>query len=136
MIGKPRAVFLPPVLMAQLANHPRGLDRGTQRVFRFHQGGSLRYLLLSGCMIACGLPKPKRVKKAKTPVKEKFELDFVNFHTFCHTYGTWMRRYGKRDRAWSAPAAGRASSRRHATRMSCPARMPRWAVLLPVKAAK
>jgi hypothetical protein len=32
------AIFLPPVLVAQLANHPRE--------FRFHQGGRLRYLLL------------------------------------------------------------------------------------------
>ena len=48
-------------------------------------------------MLACNLPKPQRVKHGKTPPKPKFELDFVNFHTFCHTYGTWMRRYGGRD---------------------------------------
>jgi integrase len=95
--GDPRAVFLPPVLVASLASHPRGLERGTQRVFRFHQGGSLRYMLQAACMIACGLPQPKRVRKGKTPPKPAYELDFVNFHTFCHTYGTWMRRYAGLD---------------------------------------
>jgi integrase len=135
--GDPRAVFLPPVLVAQLANHPRGLERGTQRVFRFHQGGSLRYLLLSGCMIACGLPKPKRVKKGKTPAKEKFELDFVNFHTFCHTYGTWMRRYGKRD-VKGLVGTGRWKSEQSASRYAhvVPGEDAAMAVLLPVKAAK
>src|SRR4029077_13308787 len=29
--------------------------------------------------------------------RPKYELDWVNFHTFCHTYGTWMRRYGGLD---------------------------------------
>jgi hypothetical protein len=25
------------------------------------------------------------------------ELDWVSFHTFCHTWATWMRRYGGLD---------------------------------------
>lgn len=131
--GDPRAVFLPPVLVAQLANHPRGLDRGTQRVFRFHQGGSLRYLLKASCMIACGLPKPKRVKKGKTPAPPKFELDFVNFHTFCHTYGTWMRRYGGRD-IKGLVGTGRWKSEQSAARYAhvVPGEDAKMAVRLPV----
>jgi hypothetical protein len=26
-----------------------------------------------------------------------YELDWVNFHTFCHSWATWMPRYGKLD---------------------------------------
>jgi integrase len=131
--GDPRAVFLPPVLVAQLANHPRGLERGTQRVFRFHQGGSLRYFLLAACMIACGLPKPKRVKKGKSPPRPKFELAFVNFHTFCHTYGTWMRRYGGRD-IKGLVGTGRWKSEQSAARYAhvVPGEDAKMAVLLPV----
>jgi integrase len=95
--GKPRPIFLPPVLVARLACHPRGIDRGDERLFRFHKGGSLYYLLMSACQIACALPKPPRVKRGKQPPRPKYELDWVNFHTFCHTYGTWMRRYGGLD---------------------------------------
>jgi integrase len=131
--GDPRPVFLPPVLVAQMANHPRGLDRGTQRVFRFHQGGSLRYLLQAACMISCGLPKPKRVKAGKTPPKPKFELDFVTFHTFCHTYGTWMRHYGGRDTK-GLVGTGRWKSEQSASRYAhvVPGEDAMKAVLLPV----
>ncbi|WP_240721804.1 hypothetical protein, partial [Halomonas marinisediminis] len=33
----PRGVHLPPVLVAALANHPRGLSRGKEKVFRFRK---------------------------------------------------------------------------------------------------
>ena len=45
---EPRAVYLPPDVVAALANHPRGLDR-TGRLFRFHDGGRLRDLLKEAC---------------------------------------------------------------------------------------
>ena len=95
--GKPRPIYLPPILVEKLSRHPRGIDRGDERLFRFHKGGSLYYLLEAACQIACGLPKPVRIKRGKRPPKPKYELDWVNFHTFCHTYGTWMRRYGGLD---------------------------------------
>ena len=95
--GDPRAVFLPPELVSALAQHPRELDRKEERLFRFHKGGGLRYLLNAAKLTACGLPKPARVKRGKTPPLPSHELSFVNFHTFCHTYGTWMRRYAGRD---------------------------------------
>lgn len=75
----PRGVHLPPVLVAAMANHPRGLDRGQQKAFRFRKCGRL-YTLMG------------KVKKAAGP-----DVDFVTFHTFCHTWATWMRRYGKLD---------------------------------------
>jgi integrase len=95
--GDPRAVFLPPELVGALANHPKGLDRKEARVFRFHQGGALRWLLNAAKMTACGLEKPRRVKGGKTPRLPEHELEWVTFHTFCHTWATWMRRYGGLD---------------------------------------
>lgn len=76
--GEDRAVMLPPTAVAYLANHPRGLDRaGT--VWRFRKNGHLYNVL-------------KRVKKAAGA-----DLSWVTFHTFCHTWATWMRRYGGLD---------------------------------------
>jgi integrase len=74
---QPRALYLPPVVVAELANHPRGLERSGETVFRFRKNGHLYTLL----------------KRAKT----RADLPWVTFHTFCHTYGTWMRRYGGLD---------------------------------------
>jgi integrase len=75
----PRGVHLPPFVVAELANHPRGLDRGKQRVFRFRKCGRL-YTLMS------------KVKAAAGP-----DVAFATFHTFCHTWATWMRRYAGLD---------------------------------------
>lgn len=95
--GDPRPVFLPNHLVSAFSKHPRGLDRGDNRVFRFHQGGGLRNLLKAATAMACGLPKPKREKRSGQPIKKAHELDWVTFHSFCHTYATWMRRYAGRD---------------------------------------
>lgn len=75
----PRGVHLPPVLVAELANHPRGLDRSQQKVFRFRKCGRLYNLM-------------RKVKEAVGP-----DVGFATFHTFCHTWATWMRRYGRLD---------------------------------------
>lgn len=75
----PRSVHLPPIVVAGLANHPRGMDRGKQKVFRFRKCGRL-YTLMN------------RVKAKAGP-----DVDFVTFHIFRHTWATWMRRYGKLD---------------------------------------
>ncbi|MGD0026148.1 MAG: hypothetical protein ABSC37_16285 [Xanthobacteraceae bacterium] len=45
-------------------------------------------------MVACGLERPHRLKWGKKPPRPPYELDWVNFHTFCHSYATWMRRCG------------------------------------------
>lgn len=72
---EPRAVFLPPVAVAALAN----LD---QRVylFRFRKSGHL-YSLLKTAAWRAGVELPERTA----------------FHIFRHTYATWMRRYGGLD---------------------------------------
>lgn len=77
--GEPRAVHLPPPVVAALANHPRGLDRPGERVFRFAKNGYLYRLL----------------RETKEAAGE--DLAWVTFHTFCHTYATWMRRYAGMD---------------------------------------
>ena len=75
--GDPRPVHLPPVLVAALAGHPRGLDRGG-RLFRFGKNGAL-YNLLKAANKKAGLSKR------------------VRFHMLRHTWATWMRRYGGLD---------------------------------------
>ena len=77
--GEPRAVYLPPVVVAALANHPHGMAR-TGRVFRFYDGSELRRLFRDACK-AAGVVLPKRTA----------------FHVFRHNYGTWMRRYAGLD---------------------------------------
>lgn len=89
--GEPRGVFLPPVLVAALANHPRGMERTGKKVFRFVKCGRL-YTLLGRVETATGLT--------------------LTFHLFRHTWGTWMRRWAGLDRdglvatgAWRDPAS-------------------------------
>lgn len=74
----PRGVHLPPYLVAELSDHPRGLDRAG-RVFRFRKNGHLYNLMA-------------KAKKDAGP-----DLAFVSFHVLCHTWATWMRRYAKLD---------------------------------------
>jgi integrase len=80
--GEARTVHLPPELVAALAKHPRGLDRpNIERLIRYHAGGRLRGMLKSA-MSKAGLSFPHRQ---------------CGFHLFCHTWATWMRRYGGLD---------------------------------------
>jgi integrase len=50
-------------------------------------------------LTACGVPIPKRTKNQ--PKEERrippHRLRFVGFHTFRHTWATWLRRYGGAD---------------------------------------
>jgi integrase len=75
----PRLVHLPPLLVAALANHPRGLER-PGKLFRFSKCGRLYTWLGTACTTA----------KVELPPR-------VAFHAFRHTWGAWMRRYGKLD---------------------------------------
>lgn len=80
--GEPRTVFLPPVLVTALANHPRGLKRNAEeRLFRYHKGGRLCAML----------------KRALADAEIFLPPRQAGFHVFCHTYGTWMGRYGELD---------------------------------------
>jgi integrase len=77
--GEPRSVYLPPQLVVELANHPRGLDRPKhKRLVRFHASGRLR----------------EKFAVAKAEVGLKFSRRQGGFHIFCHTYATWAHGKG------------------------------------------
>lgn len=77
-----RTVHLPPFAVTTLANHPRKLTRpADQRLFIFHASGHLRDKL-KRAMAKAGLSFPRRQ---------------CGFHLFCHTWGTWMHRFGGLD---------------------------------------
>jgi integrase len=78
--GDPQPVFLPRPVVVALANHPRGLDRPGQTVFRMRKCGRL-YTWLDTALTKAGITLPKR----------------TGFHVLRHTYATWMRRYGGLD---------------------------------------
>jgi len=75
----PRAVFLPPVAVAALANIGR-VDGGRTRVFRYAKGGHI-YSILRLAANRAGIDFPERSA----------------FHILRHTYATWMRRYAGAD---------------------------------------
>lgn len=72
-------MHLPPTLVAALANHPRGLERPGERLFRLVKCGRLYTRL-------------ERARKAAGP-----DLAGTTFHTLRHTWAAWMRRYGGLD---------------------------------------
>lgn len=74
--GKPRTVYLPPALVATLAN----TELGDKRVFSLYKSGYL-YTMLDDAAKAAGVEIPDRVA----------------FHIARHTWATMMRRYGGAD---------------------------------------
>lgn len=89
--GDPRAMLLREDLCAEMVTH-KG-DR--RRVFRFVQGGWLKNHLLRAKLAACGLGAPRRHYGKR--VKTAHRLSWVTFHTFRHTWASWMRRYAGSD---------------------------------------
>lgn len=83
------------VLRADLAKALAALPRGAERVFRFKQGGHLKHLLTRSRLAALGLPCPARRPTGWRQPPNR--LAWVNHHSFCHTWATWMRRYGGLD---------------------------------------
>jgi integrase len=69
-----------------------GVGESHERLFRFHQGGNLKHKLTRAKLIALGLPCPTRRTPGWQPPPSR--LQWVNFHTFRHTWATWMRRAG------------------------------------------
>lgn len=78
--SEPRAVFLPSVAVAALANRDGGQRGGSEQVFRFTKSGHL-YSLLRTAAIKASVDLPEHTA----------------FHIFRHTYATWMRRYAGLD---------------------------------------
>jgi integrase len=93
--GDPRTCFLPPELVATLANLPR--VAGDDRVFRLCANNQLAAMLDKASQIS-GVPIP----------------DGIAFHIFRHSYGAQMRRIAGLDTsglvatgAWKSPEAAR-----------------------------
>lgn len=73
-------------LVAHLATHER------RRVFRFTYGGHLKHQLTRAKLAYLGLPCPiRRPIGWREPPNR---LQWATFHTFRHTWATWMRQYG------------------------------------------
>jgi integrase len=89
--GEPRPVHLPPRVVAQLANHPRGLDR-TGRLFRWSKCGEIY-------SIAKAVYRAAQLDDHGAP-----------FHILRHSYGAWMTRAGAdlvATGAWKSTTAAR-----------------------------
>lgn len=83
------------VLREDLAEALGTLPEGEERVFRFRQGGHLKHLLTRSRLAALGMACPqRRPAKWKQP---PHRLSWVNHHSFCHTWATWLRMYGGLD---------------------------------------
>jgi integrase len=117
---EPRAIFLSPVVLAALSGHPRGLERPRERLFRFTKSGHLYALLRTAFF------------KAEVELDER-----QGFHLFCHTWATWMRRYGGLDTK-GLVATGRWKDRKSADRYEhvVVSEEAQKAVLLPAPKAR
>jgi integrase len=89
----PRSLKLRQDLCDQLEPHRKAAGK----VFRFKQGGHRNFIFLNAKVAACGLPPVKRPKPGERQKIPPHRLSWVTFHTFCHTWATWMRRYGGAD---------------------------------------
>lgn len=91
--GDPRMLKLREDIVGPLRAHLK--NHNGERLFRFKDGGHFKHLLLRAKLAACGLPCPVRRPTGWKPPQHR--LAFVGFHTFRHTWATWMRRYGGAD---------------------------------------
>jgi integrase len=89
----PRMLKLRIDIVAPLFEHLK--DHAGERLFRFKDGGHFKHLLMRAKLAVCGLPCPVRRPTGWKP--PEYRLAFVGFHTFRHTWATWMRRYGGAD---------------------------------------
>src|SRR5216684_7536949 len=109
-----------------------GPVKASGRVFRFRQGGHRNFLFLNAKVTACGLPPVKRPKRGEKQIKPPYRLSWVTFHTFCHTWATWMRKFGGAD-LQGLVATGRWRDPRSAARYAHVVSHEEWArtALLP-----
>jgi integrase len=103
----PRTARLREDLRIDLERHREAIGA----VFPFHYGGHLKELLKRATAIASG------VTPASRGPSPPHRLRWVNFHTFRHTWATWMRRYGGTD-VEGLVATGNWRDRRSAARYS------------------
>lgn len=86
----PRMLRLRGDLAQRIATHLN--QTSGARLFRFNEGGHFKHLLTRAKCAAAGVPCPKRRPTKWKPPAHR--LAFVGFHTFRHTWATWLRRYG------------------------------------------
>jgi integrase len=89
----PRMLKLRLDLVGPLFEHLK--HHSSERLFRFKDGGFFKHLLMRAKLAAVGLPCPKRRTKGWRQPPNR--LAFVGFHTFRHSWATWMRMYGGAD---------------------------------------
>jgi integrase len=124
----PRTVRLRPEICDLLEPH----KKPSGKVFRFHQGGHRNFIFLNAKVTACGLPAVQRPKRKQRMAIPPYRYSWVTFHTFCHTWATWMRRFGGAD-IQGLVATGRWRDARSAARYTHTAAHEEWdrADLLP-----
>lgn len=89
----PRSMKLRPDLCALL----EPLAQPSGRVFRLRHGGHRNRIFLNAKLAACGLAAIPRTKPGTKQIVPAYRFAWVTFHIFCHTWATWMRRYGGAD---------------------------------------
>ncbi len=89
----PRSMKLKQNVCDLLAPH----KQASGRVFRFRQGGHRNFIFLNAKVTACGLTPIERPKPGEKMQVPAYRFAWVTFHTFCHTWATWMRRFGGAD---------------------------------------
>jgi integrase len=117
----PRTVKLTQALCDLLAPHRKTAGK----VFRFHQGGHRNFIFLNAKVTACGLAPVKRPKPGDRMVIPPYRFEWVTFHTYCHTWATWMRRFGGAD-LQALVATGRWRDPRSAARYAHTAAHEEW----------
>jgi hypothetical protein len=117
--GEPQPVHLTPYMIEKLRNHPGGLDRPGERLFRFHEGGGLDFKLIQACAVASGLECPKRAKRgSKWPQLPPYDIDWVRTRRTCGVTAV------STTRTWWTPTVGRPSSPPAATRRRSSTKRP------------
>jgi integrase len=91
--GDPRTL----VLRQDLQDRLRPQSAPSGRLFRWHSGGWLREMMLHSRMVASGLQVPERFERGRKRHIPWHRLHWVTFHTFRHTWATWIRQYGGAD---------------------------------------
>lgn len=93
--GDPRTMILRADLCEALAVHKGDRQHGS--VFEMHRGGGLKDRLTRAKLAACGVAIPKRANAKASRRIPPHRLSWVTFHTFRHTWATWMRRHAGAD---------------------------------------
>jgi integrase len=91
--GDPRSVLLREDLAAEIADYIG--DNVDGRLFPLHSGGHLKHLLVRAKLLVLGIPCPGRRPTGWRQPPNR--LSWCTYHTFRHTWATWMRRYAKID---------------------------------------